>query len=209
MAESQAMALVHRPAPPLLVVLSGPSGVGKDALLSRMRQLDRAYHFVVTLTTRSRRPAEVEGVDYHFVSVAEFQRMLAQDELLEWANVYGNFYGVPKDQVRRALARGQDVLVKPDVQGATTIRRLAPQAVFIFLAPPSLDELARRLRQRKTESAADSALRLRTAREEMACLSMFDYVVVNRDGGLDDAVAAVEAIIQAEKCRINPRLVNL
>lgn len=207
--EAEVQEILHRPAPPLLVVISGPSGVGKDAVLARMKELKRPYHFVVTATTRPKRPREVEGVDYHFVSTAEFQQMLEREEFMEWANVYGNLYGVPKEQVRQALASGRDVLVKPDVQGAATIKQLVPEAVFIFLAPPSLEDLARRLRQRKTESPAQLELRLRTARREMACLFMFDYLVLNKDGQLDDTVAHIEAIIRAEKSRVRPRVVRL
>ena len=136
----------------LLVVLSGPSGVGKDAVLSRMREGAVPYHFTVTATTRAQRPGERDGVDYIFLTSDQFDRMVEQDGFLEWAHVYGNRYGVPKDQVRKALEQGKDVLLKADVQGAATLKRLAPEAVFIFLVAPSLEELERRLRDRKTES---------------------------------------------------------
>ena len=194
---------------PLLVVLSGPSGVGKDAVLSRMREGTVPYHFTVTATTRAQRPGERDGVDYIFLTSDQFDRMVEQDGFLEWAHVYGNRYGVPKDQVRKALEQGKDVLLKADVQGAATMKRLAPEAVFIFLVAPSLEELERRLRDRKTENTTDVNLRLRTARAEMGHQPMFDYVVVNPDNALDEAVTEIEAIIAQEKERKPPRKVSL
>ncbi|MBI4289284.1 MAG: guanylate kinase [Chloroflexi bacterium] len=193
----------------MLVVLSGPSGVGKDAVLSRLRTKLPACHFTVTVTTRTRRPQERDGVDYNFVSERRFQELLGRGELLEYAQVYGNWYGVPKDQVREALARGRDVMIKADVQGAATIKRLAPQAVFIFLAPGSLEELESRLHNRHTESPEALAQRLQVAREEMKRLPEFDYIVVNADARMDQAIAQIEAIITAEKCRVQPRIVKL
>lgn len=194
---------------PLLVVLSGPSGVGKDAVLHRMRELGRPLHFAVTATSRPQRPDERDGIDYHFFSQERFQRGVAQGEFLEWAQVYGNWYGVPKEEVRTALSRGADVMVKVDVQGAATIKGMAPQGIFIFLAVPSMEELAQRLRLRKTESATDLALRIETAWEEMKRLPMFDYIVVNHQDRVDEAVAQIDAIITAEKCRISPRRVEI
>jgi guanylate kinase len=194
---------------PLLVVLSGPSGVGKDAVLSGMKKKERSLHYAVTATTRPRRQGERDGYEYHFVPKSDFERMIKDDELLEWANVYGNLYGVPKKEVRQALARGRDIMVKVDVQGAANIKRVAPQAVFIFLAPPSLEELQERLKQRKTESGVDLELRMKAARKEMDSLSMFDYVVVNHKGGVAQAISHIEAIIAAEKCRVKPRRVEL
>ena len=114
---------VQRPAPPLLVVISGPSGVGKDATLVRMRELGYRFHYAVTATTRPRRPGEVDGRDYHFKSLDEFAEMRRTGQLLEWAEVYGHYYGIPKSEVTAHLARGEDVVVKPDVQGAATIKR--------------------------------------------------------------------------------------
>ncbi|MQF83113.1 guanylate kinase [SAR202 cluster bacterium AD-802-E10_MRT_200m] len=194
---------------PLVVVLSGPSGVGKDAVIAHLRTLGRPYHSVVTATTRPKRYSEKEGIDYIFLSPDEFDQMLADDEFMEWAQVYGNRYGVPKNQVRDALKRGQDVIIKIDVQGAATIKTLAPQAVFIFLAPTSLSELETRLKDRKTEADTDINLRLRTAKAEMGHRPMFDYVVLNRDGLLGQTVKEVEAIIEKEKSRCPPRLVEL
>lgn len=194
---------------PLLLVLSGPSGVGKDAVLSRLRSRLASCHFIVTVTTRPRRPQELDGVDYFFVSQERFQQLVTNGELLEYAEVYGNWYGVPRGQVRNALSQGRDVMIKADVQGAATIKRLAPDAVFIFLAPSTLEELESRLRSRHTESPESLARRLAVAKEEMKRLPMFDYMVVNADGQMERAIAQIEAIITAEKTRVRPRTVNL
>ena len=202
-------AYVLRPQPPLLVVISGPSGVGKDVTLARMRELGYKFHYAVTATTRPRRSTEQDGVDYHFKTVAEFERMRREGELLEWAQVYGHYYGIPKSEVTDYLARGEDVVVKPDVQGAATIKRYVPEAVFIFLAPPSFAEQAERLRLRKTEDPAELALRRRIAGDEMHALSQFDYVVVNHTGKLTETVRQIVCILTAEKCRVHPRQINL
>jgi guanylate kinase len=194
---------------PLLVVLSGPSGVGKDATIKRMKQLGHPLHFVVTATTRPRRPGEVDGVDYFFLSREEFTRMIAADEFLEYALVYGDYKGVLKSQIRQALASGQDVIMRVDVQGVATIRRIAPEAVFIFLIASSEEEMISRLRERKTETPESLAHRIATAREELKRLPDFDYIVVNRHGALDQTVEAIAAIIAAEKCRVHQRVVKL
>ena len=194
---------------PLLIVLSGPSGVGKDAVVARMKELKLPIHFVVTATTRPRRPGETDGEDYYFLTHERFQEMLSQDEFLEWAHVYCNFYGVPKNQVRDALGKGMDVLIKLDIQGAETIKRLQPNALFIFLAPSCMKDVEDRLKQRGTESAEEFALRLETARSEMKQLPNFDYVVINHHDGVDQAVAEIQAIITAEKRRVVPRRVEL
>ncbi|MCI0439414.1 MAG: guanylate kinase [Chloroflexi bacterium] len=194
---------------PLLIVLSGPSGVGKDAVLSRMKELGRPYHFTVTSTTRPRRSNERDGVDYVFVSADEFRRMIARGELLEWAEVYGNYYGVPKSHVVQALDSGHDVIIKADVQGAASIKKLAPEALFIFLAPPSRKELERRLSHRMTESPEALRLRLETAEREMEAASQFDHVVVNHKGRLDAAVEEIERIIERERTRCPPRKIVL
>ena len=188
----------------MLVVLSGPSGAGKDALLSRMRQLGKPYRYTVTATTRPQRPTERDGVDYIFVTEESFRRMIGRDELLEWAEVYGNLYGVPRDQVAEALRSGRDVIIKADVQGAATIRKLAPGAVLIFIAPPDMEELARRLGQRMTENPEALWLRLSTAEREMQESSGFDHVVVNHQDRLDDAVEEIEAILATERRRPRP-----
>ena len=193
----------------LILVLSGPSGAGKDAVLIRLKELGLPLEFIVTVTTRPRRNSEKDNLDYHFVSRESFQKMIEEKELLEWANVYGNWYGVPKQPVRQALDGGRDVMVKVDIQGATTIKKILPQAVFIFLTPPSKKELITRLKKRNTESASALALRLRTAEEEIEKLPMFDYVVVNKQGQIDRVVSEIKAIIVAEKLRVTPREYNL
>jgi guanylate kinase len=198
-----------QPGPPLLVVLSGPSGVGKDAALAELKTLDRNWHFVVTATTRPPRSGERDGVDYIFIDTGTFLAMKDRDELLECAEVYGRWYGVPRSQVTEAIKEGKDVILKIDVQGADTVRRLAPEAVFIFMLPASFQELRERLAGRMTETSPEMDLRLKTAEEEMKQVSKFDYQVINRDGGLASAVAEIDAIITAEKCRTNPRQVRL
>jgi guanylate kinase len=200
---------IRLPPKPLLIVLSGPSGTGKDAILNRMEKADYPVEFITTVTTRPQRAKEKNNVDYHFVSTEHFQKMIEHKELLEWAKVYGNWYGVPKEPVKQALGRGQDVIVKVDIQGAATIKKILPQAVFIFLIPPSREELATRLKQRHTESPFDLDLRLKTAEEEMKQLSLFDYVVVNKHDEISLAVSAIEAIITAEKHRVIPREISL
>ena len=187
----------HSPADahtPLLIVLSGPSGVGKDTVLARMRELGSPYHFTVTATTRPRREGERDGVDYIFIPERRFLTMKDAGELLEWANVYGNYYGVPRSQVTGALREGKDVVMKIDVQGAATIRKNVPEALFIFLAPPSMDELARRLGERMTESPESLRRRLETARSEMGEAAHFDHVVPNHSGHVDDTVAEIERL---------------
>jgi guanylate kinase len=197
------------PSKPLLIVLSGPSGAGKDAILSRMKKSAYPLEFITTVTTRPRRAREKNNVDYHFISAESFQKMAKNNELVEWANVYGNWYGVPKKPLKRALDKGKDTIVKIDIQGASTIKKIIPQAVFIFLMPPSRGELERRLTQRQTESPFDLSLRLKTAEEEMKKLPLFDYVVVNRQDEIDLVVREIEAIITAEKHRVKPREISL
>ncbi len=202
--DREIMELLGNPSP-LLIVLSGPSGVGKDAVMTCMKERELPLYYTVTATTRARRETEVYGKDYFFISMDEFQRLIAEDELLEWAVVYGDYKGIPKQQVRDALARGQDVILRIDVQGAATIRRLVPDSLLIFLAPPSMEELTRRLRQRRTESEEALQCRLQAARAEMATLSLFDYVVVNYHDHLDEAVDCIVSILQAEKMRVQRR----
>jgi len=194
---------------PILVVLSGPSGVGKDAVLARMRKLGRPFHYVITATTRPKRAGEKNGVDYYFHSRKEFQQMIDKHQFLEWANVYDNYYGVPKDEVTSALSKGLDAIVKVDVQGAATIKETLPQAVFIFLMPPSVEELEKRLRKRRSESSEDLALRLERARGEIKSLPLFDYVITSRQNKLDEVVSQIDSIVAAEKRRVKPRIVKL
>ncbi len=200
---------INRPKPPLLVVLTGPSGVGKDATLQAMAAKGIPFHYVVTVTTRAIRPDEIEGVHYFFKTREEYETMLQNNELLEHSPVYGNYYGVPRSEVVDYLRRGEDVIMKPDVLGACKMRALEPDAIYIFLAPPSMQSLASRLYHRKTEDPRELAHRLQLARAEMHDLSDFDYVVVNKSDALDETVHEIEAIIQAEKCRVHPRKIRL
>ncbi len=191
------------PKRPLFIVISGPSGAGKDAVLTRMKELGCPLEYIVTVTTRPQRDKERNSVDYHFISKEKFQEMIEGKEFLEWANVYSNWYGVPKKPVKQAFDKGQDIIVKVDIQGAATIKKILPQAVFIFLIPSSVEELIVRLKQRRTESPFDLALRTKTAEAEIEQLSLFDYIVVNKRGEINLAVSEIKAIITAEKCRVN------
>ena len=196
---------LSQPARPLLIVLSGLSGVGKDAVLSRMKEAGYPLEHVITVTTRSPRAIEKNNVDYHFVSRESFQKLIDNSELLEWANVYGNWYGVPHQPVKQALDRNRNTIVKVDIQGAATIKKALPGAIFIFLLPPSMQELVNRLKQRNTESASELSRRLKAADEEMKQLPMFDYAVINHPGQIDRVVSDIRAIITTEKLRVTPR----
>lgn len=194
---------------PLLIVLSGPSGVGKDSVLMRMRELGFPFHFVVTMNSRPPRPGEIDGVDYHFVSPERFELMIQQGEMLEWAKVYGQYKGVPRFEVRRALASGRDVVMRINVDGAMSIRQLVPAAVLIYIAPASLDELRHRLSLRHTESAAEIEGRLAEAQSEQEQVPRFDYLVLNHENQLDATVGTIRAIITAEKHRVFARQISL
>ena len=184
---------------PILLVLSGPSGVGKDAVLSRMRELGEPYHFTVTATTRPKREGETEGKDYIFISQKAFKDQIESGGFLEWAEVYGNYYGVPGNQVRCALRKGMDVIIKIDVQGAQTIKKLASEALYIFLAPPNPGQLEKRLMERMTESPRSLKIRLETAAQEMKSASWFDHVVINHENQLDTAVGEIQKIVEATR----------
>jgi guanylate kinase len=194
---------------PLLIVISGPSGAGKDTVLQRMKERELPFHFVVTATTRPKRENEEHGRDYFFVSKDEFARMIDEDELIEWAIVYSDYKGIPKQGVREALKSGKDVVMRIDVQGAETVRKLAPDAVLIFITVENEQELVRRLSERKTETSDSLALRIATAKQELKRIDAFDYVVLNRDFHLDETVEAIRAIIQSEHHRVNQRRVSL
>ncbi|MGD9092761.1 MAG: guanylate kinase [Anaerolineales bacterium] len=194
---------------PLLVVISGPSGVGKDSVIQKMKSRELPIHFVVTATTRPARPDETHGVDYFFVSTDEFAVMIDNGELLEYAIVYNDYKGIPKEQVRQALDSGKDVVMRIDVQGAATIRELSPQALLIFLTTQDEEELVNRLKKRKSETPEGLNLRIATARQELKRLGEFDYVVVNRENRLDETVDVILSIINAEHHRVHPRKVEL
>jgi guanylate kinase len=199
--------------PSLLLVISGTSGAGKDsvarALVARMTESGYPARFVITATSRPKRDNEVHGKDYLFVSKSEFERMIAQDELLEYAVVYDQYKGIPKQQAREAMDSGNDVVMRLDVQGASTIRSMVPQAILVFIATPSEKELTDRLRRRHTESPEQLRLRLQTARQEMARIKEFDYLVLNRNGQLKETIDTVMSIVIAEKHRTEPRRASL
>jgi len=199
-----------RPQPnPLLVIISGPSGAGKDVLLKRMKEKGLPFHFVVTTTDRALRPGETHGIDYMFVSTEEFERMIAQGELLEHANVYGQHKGISKAQVQQALHSGKDVVMRIDVQGAATVRQMVPDAVLIFLSCESEESLVARLNSRGTETEETLKTRLAQVEQEMKRIPEFDYVVINRTHQLDEAVEDIRAIMRTEKCRARQRQITL
>ncbi|XP_028761044.1 guanylate kinase 3, chloroplastic-like [Neltuma alba] len=191
---------------PLIIVISGPSGVGKDAVIKKLRETREGLHFVVTATSRAKRPGEVDGKDYFFVSKEEFESMVKRDELLEYALVYGDYKGIPKQQIREYMGKGYDIVLRVDIQGAQTLRKiLGNSAVFIFLVAESEMAMVERLVDRKTETLESLLVRIATAREEVKHLKNFDYVVVNAKGKLENAVTLVSSIIDAEKAKVCQR----
>lgn len=193
----------------LVFVLSGPSGVGKDSVTRVLKEEGFALSYCVTATTRSPRPQEVPGRSYHFVSHEEFERLKRGGELLEHAIVHGKQYGIPVWEVRDGLRKGRDLLITVDTQGARTIRHVLSDAVYIFLAPPTLDELVPRLQRRGTETPEELEIRLAKAREEMDELPRYDYKIVNHRDRLHESAEVLKAIITAERNRAQPRLVTL
>lgn len=190
-----------------LVVVSAPSGAGKTTLCreARGRLPDLAYS--ISYTTRAPRMGEIDGVDFHFVTEAEFRALRERGEFAEWAVVHGNLYGTRARLLENALNGGSDVLLDIDTQGAGQLRRRYPHAVLIFIMPPSMAELTQRLRERRSDPAADIDRRLARAREEMRMWRQYDYLVVNRD--LKEAVEQLAAIIQAERCRTRRLILNV
>lgn len=193
----------------LLFVLSAPSGAGKDTVIQALLARGADFFVVPSVTTRAPRPGESDGLPYYFVDQATFERMVAADELLEYARVHGNWYGQPRQPIRDNLNQGRDVLLKIDVQGATTIRRLVPQAIFLFLHPGSSAELAQRLETRNTETTEELQIRLLNAETELAEQHWYDYLIFNRHDRLQQAVDDLRAIIRAEHCRVTPRQIDL
>jgi guanylate kinase len=194
---------------PLLIVISGPSGIGKDTVVDGLKARNLPFHFVITATSRAPRDYEVDSVDYFFYSPEEFERMIADDELLEHAWVYSAYKGVPKSQVREALASGEDVVMRLDVQGAQTVRKLCPEAILIFLTANTNEEWLLRLRERRSETNEELALRIETARAEFETLDIFDYIVVNEQDRLNNTLDVIESIISAEHHRVHHRKVTL
>jgi len=212
--ESEQTVISQQGPPPLqkrglLFVLSAPSGTGKDSVINALKQQDMDFYVVPSVTTRAPRPGESEGHPYHFISHEQFQQLVARDELLEYANVHGNWYGQPRQPIRDNLAAGRDVLLKIDVQGAATIRRKVPQAIFIFLVPGSFEELTERLTTRQTETSVERQHRLADAQNELAQQSMYDYVIVNRQNHLQEAVDQLRTIMRAEHARTSPRHIDI
>jgi len=187
--------------PPLLIVLSGPSGAGKDSVRDLLLEWQPAMHRVVTATTRKPRPGEVEGRDYHFVSEETFDQILKTDGFLEHAFVYDHRNGVPRIEIEDPLAFGRDAIARVDVQGAETLRRLVPQALLIFIAPPTVEETARRMQDRGSDTPEEQARRRETAKREMEAAAGFDHVVVNETGRLQETARRVWEIVAAEKRR--------
>lgn len=183
----------------LLIVLSGPSGVGKGTLCKDLRNHTTTLQYSVSATTRAPREGEIDGVHYFFRTKEQFQSMIANNELLEWAEYVGNFYGTPAQYVRENLERGQDVLLEIEVQGAQKVREQFPEGIFIFLLPPSLVELRSRIENRGTESNDTINQRMDAANEELALIENYDYAVVN--DRIDLARQRVEAILTAEHCK--------
>ena len=194
-----------------LVILSGPSGVGKDTIIDALRARPRTpdYHYVVTCTTRAPRPGEVPGVSYQFLTPEGFAALRDAGELLEYAEVHGNWYGTPRREVWQALVDGHDVILKIDVQGASAIKQRVPDALLVFLVPPSMEALFQRLRSRATESADELEIRQRNAAIELARTGDYDRVVVNETGEVERTAAEIEAIIVQEKRRNADRRVRI
>lgn len=187
--------------PPLLIILSGPSGAGKDSVRDLVLEWQPGMHRVVTVTTRGPRPGEIEGRDYHFISEAEFDRILETGGFIENAVVYEHRNGIPRIEIEDPLAFGHDAIARVDPQGAATMKRLVPQALLIFIAPPSVEESVRRMRERGHDSEAQQQQRAEIARQEMEAARDFDHVVVNETGRLEDTARRVLQIIADEKRR--------
>jgi guanylate kinase len=187
--------------PPLLIVLSGPSGAGKDSVCDLLVRWQPLMHRIVTATTRNLRPGEVNGVDYHFISTPDFEKILETGGFVEYAKVYDRYYGVPRIEIEDPLAQGRDTIARVDVQGAATLKRVYPEALLIFIAPPSIPETLARMKKRDHDSAEDQARRADEARNEMEASKDFDHVVVNETGQLEGTARAIVDIIVAEKQR--------
>jgi guanylate kinase len=199
----------------MLIIISGPSGVGKDTIIDALRRRERETgrdgdrHYVITCTTRAPRNGEVDGIDYHFLTREEFLRIHSQRGFLEANEVHGNWYGSPRDQVREALVAGRDVILKIDVQGAQVVKEQVTEALLIFVVPPTLEELFERLRARATETAEELETRQRDAAVEIARQNDYDHVVTNEDGQVDHTAERIEEIIAIEHLREPDRRVRV
>lgn len=194
---------------PIVMIISGPSGVGKDSAIDALETLGVSFHRVVTATTRPPREDEIDGRDYHFVTLARFAQMIEQDRLLEYATVYGDYKGVPKSEILTPLSRGEDVIMRVDVQGAATMAAKLPGAITVFLTTSSEEELVQRLHDRKTDSREQIAIRVAHARKELAELPKFKYFIINRHEQLQETAKVLWAIMTAEKSRTDYQCVQL
>jgi guanylate kinase len=194
---------------PLMVVISGPSGVGKDSVLRALKKSDLPIYHVVTANTRSPRPDEREGVDYFFVSRDAFEKMIADDELIEYSHVYDDYKGVPKTQIRKAIESGDDVILRLDVQGAEKIKNLYPDAILIFLTPANEEEWFQRLGGRRLSQEKDFNTRVATVKDELIKARNFDYIVINAQNQLQKTISIIEAIITAEHQKSKPRKISI
>ncbi len=185
----------------VLLIISGPSGVGKGTVCRRLMSFRPSINLSVSTTTRPPRQGEEEGREYHFTSIETFKKMINAGEFLEWALVHGHYYGTLLATVNNALAKGEDLILEIDVQGAAQVRKKMPAAVLVFMAPPSLEALEERITGRGTEDSLKIKQRLLTAREEMEAYHLYHYLVVNNQ--VDAAANLIGAIIDAEKCRVS------
>jgi guanylate kinase len=190
-----------------LVIISGPSGVGKDTIIEAMQRREPSHprHYVVTVTTRARRPKEIDGVSYHFVSLDDYQRLDAAEGLLEASEVHGNWYGTPRDQVQSALSSGRDAILKIDVQGAHKVREKVPDVLLIYVVPPSFEVLRERLVGRSTETSEELEVRLGNAEYELSQQDKYDHVVVNETDQIDGTAEKIDAVIATEHQRYAAR----
>ncbi len=185
----------------ILLIVSGPSGVGKGTVCRYLLSMSDTVKLSVSTTTRSPRPTEREGIDYHFTSPSRFKEMIEEGAFLEWAIVHGHYYGTGLEAVQNSLFHGEDLILEIDVQGAVQVMQKLPEAISVFLAPPSLEALEERIIGRGTESTEKINSRLTTARQEMESYYLYDYLVVNDQ--VENAAELISAIIDAEKCKVS------